>query len=159
MRPARADRTDIHMGIPTELPNSRTARSLQAHRNPAPLASTNAFGATLASDMNRLDEYFLRWNHYFDVHLSKLPSDYIKDHVRFGFVSDRMAMKFRHYIGVDLLLWGSDLPHSVSTFPNSKVVLEEYLEGVPEAERRKVLVENACDFFGLDPQKELTPTP
>jgi predicted TIM-barrel fold metal-dependent hydrolase len=117
------------------------------------------FGATLPSDMNRLDEYFLRWNHYFDVHLSKLPSDYIKDHVRFGFVSDRMIMKFRHYIGVDLLMWGSDLPHSVSTFPNSKLVLQEYLEGVPEAERRKVLVENACDFFGLDPHKELTPTP
>jgi predicted TIM-barrel fold metal-dependent hydrolase len=117
------------------------------------------FSATLPSDMNRLDEYFLRWNHYFDVHLSKLPSDYVKDHVRFGFVSDRMVMKFRHYIGVDLLLWGSDLPHSVSTFPNSQLVLQEYLEGVPEVERRKVLVENACDFFGLDPHKELTPTP
>jgi para-nitrobenzyl esterase len=42
MRPARAERADIHIGIPTDLPNSKTARSLQAHRNPAPLTSTHA---------------------------------------------------------------------------------------------------------------------
>jgi len=42
MRLARAERADIHIGIPTDLPNSKTARSLQAHRNPAPLGSTNA---------------------------------------------------------------------------------------------------------------------
>jgi para-nitrobenzyl esterase len=42
LRPAQAKRADIHIGIPTYLPNSKTARSLQAQRNQAPLASTNA---------------------------------------------------------------------------------------------------------------------
>jgi predicted TIM-barrel fold metal-dependent hydrolase len=68
-------------------------------------------------------------------------------------------MQLRHYIGVDLLMWGTDFPHSVGTFPDTQYILEELFEGVPEDERRKVLVDNVCDFFGLDPNKELTPTP
>jgi len=30
---------------------------------------------------------------------------------------------------------------------------------VPDEERRRVLVLNPCELFGLDPEKELTPPP
>jgi predicted TIM-barrel fold metal-dependent hydrolase len=56
-------------------------------------------------------------------------------------------------------MWGSDFPHSVGTHPHSRQFIEELFEDVPERERHQVLVDNVCDFFGLDPEKELTPTP
>ena len=116
-------------------------------------------GGWLAPHLDWIDDFYQRWYTYHDLRLSKQPSQYIRDHCRFSFIHDRMAMKLRHNIGVELLMWGSDFPHSVGTFPDSRAILPELFEGVPEAEKRQVLVYNVCDFFGLDPEKELTPTP
>jgi len=113
----------------------------------------------LPHSLNWSDEYFLRWYSYHDISLDKLPSEYVRDHCRFSFITDRLAMKFRHFIGLDLLMWGSDFPHSVGTFPHSREVIDELFEDVPENERHQVLVENACEFYGLDPKQQLTPTP
>ena len=113
----------------------------------------------LAGHMDYTDEFYQRYYSFFDIKLKKQPSQYMRDNMKFSFIHDRLAMKFRHYIGVDLLMWGSDFPHSVGTFPESKVILEELFEGVPAAERRKVTVDNVCDFFGLDATKPITETP
>ena len=109
--------------------------------------------------MNWADEFYQRWYTYFDARLPRLPSEYIKEHMFFSFIDDRLAMPLRRYIGIDHLMWGSDFPHSVGTFPHTTDILDEMFEDVPAEERRKVLVENPCRFFGLDPDKELTPTP
>ncbi|MSQ61049.1 MAG: hypothetical protein EXR43_00440 [Dehalococcoidia bacterium] len=113
----------------------------------------------LPGHMDFSDEIYQRWSYFFDIKLKKQPSQYIRDHMKFSFIHDRLAMKFRHYIGIDMLMWGTDFPHSVGTFPESKIILEELFEGVPAAERRRVLVDNVCDFFGLDATKPLTETP
>jgi predicted TIM-barrel fold metal-dependent hydrolase len=118
-------------------------------------------GAWLANHLDYVDEFYMRWAAYHGLNekLKKMPSGYIRDHCKFSFIHDRMVMKLRYYIGLDLLMWGSDFPHSVGTFPDSRETLDDLFEGVPEEERRQVLVDNVCDFFGLDPHKELTPTP
>ncbi len=113
----------------------------------------------LPHSLNWADEFFVRWYSFYDLKLPRLPSEYVTEHCRFSFIADRLAMELRQYIGLDLLMWGSDFPHSVGTYPRSKEVIEELFDGVPERERRKVLVDNVCDFFGLDPKAELTPTP
>ena len=115
--------------------------------------------AWLAAHLDQVDEWFQRWGYFHEIKLQKQPSEYIRDHNMFSFIHDRLAMKFRHYIGVNMLMWGTDFPHSVGTFPESRSVLAELFEGVPAAERRKVLVDNVCDFFGLDATKPLTETP
>ena len=120
-------------------------------------AETNA--GWLPHQLNIMDEFFMRWYRFHDIKVSKMPSQYYRDHCRFSFIHDRMAMKLRDYIGLDLLMWGSDFPHSVGSYPESREILGELFEGVPEAEKRKVLVENVCEFFDLDPEKEITPTP
>ena len=121
------------------------------------LAETQA--GWLAAHLDLMDEFYQRWYTYHGVELKKQPSQYYRDHLKFSFVYDRMAMRLREYIGVDMLMWGSDFPHSVGTFPDSREILPDLFEGVPEDEKRKVLVTNATDFFGLDPEKPLTPTP
>lgn len=50
-------------------------------------------------------------------------------------------------------------PHNVNTYPYSKVSLDEMFLDVQAEERRRVLVTTPCKWFGLDPEKDLTPTP
>jgi predicted TIM-barrel fold metal-dependent hydrolase len=109
--------------------------------------------------MTMLDEWHQRWSTYFDARLPRMPSEYFRSHCIFNFVHDRTAMQFRYFIGLDMLTWGSDFPHSVGTYPHSREILDDLFDGVPDEERRKVLVTNVCDFFGLDATVSITPTP
>ena len=77
----------------------------------------------------------------------------------FGFIIDHTAMKLRDYIGTDMMAWGSDFPHSMGTYPTSHEMLDDMFEGSTPADRKKVLVDNMVNFYGLDPNRELTPTP
>jgi uncharacterized protein len=113
----------------------------------------------LAHHLSWQDEFFRRWNHHADLHLPRLPSEYYRDQTMFSFIVDNMAMKLRKYIGLEMLMWGSDFPHSVGSFPDSLHFLEQHFEDCTEEERYQVLVGNPCQYFGLDPTKELTPTP
>jgi predicted TIM-barrel fold metal-dependent hydrolase len=115
--------------------------------------------AWLAHLLNWMDEFYLRWYTYHNIPLKKMPSQYYREHCRFSFIHDRMAMELRKYIGIELLMWGTDFPHSQGTFPDTRRILGELFEGVPEHEKHKVLVDNVCEFFDLDPEKPLTPTP
>ncbi|HEY2107074.1 MAG TPA: amidohydrolase family protein [Candidatus Binataceae bacterium] len=116
-------------------------------------------GAWLAHALNWMDEFYLRWYRYHDIHLKKMPSQYYRDHCRFSFIHDRVVMQLRQFIDPALLMWGTDFPHSIGSFPDSRRVLDELFDGVPDEVRRQVLVDNVCDFFDLDPARELTPTP
>ncbi len=113
----------------------------------------------LPYNLLRVDEVYLRWGHYWDVKLERMPSEYYREHIRLSFTSDRLAVKYRYDIGLDMLMWGSDFPHAIGTYPHSREFLSEIFEDVPESERRKILVDNVCEFFDLDPERELTPTP
>jgi hypothetical protein len=44
----------------------------------------------------------------------------------------RLGIRLRAVIGVDNMIWGSDYPHSESTFPRSRQILAEILAGVPD---------------------------
>jgi predicted TIM-barrel fold metal-dependent hydrolase len=105
------------------------------------------------------DDWYLRWYHENGVRLPKLPSDYWRDHFRFSFLNDPVAVDLRYQIGVDLLMWASDLPHSTGSFPYSREVIASQFHDVPADEQRQILVENACEYFDLDIDRELTPTP
>jgi predicted TIM-barrel fold metal-dependent hydrolase len=54
-----------------------------------------------------------------------------------SFQEDAIGIRLRDVIGTDNMMWGSDYPHSESTFPQSRKILSEILEGVPEDEQAK----------------------
>jgi predicted TIM-barrel fold metal-dependent hydrolase len=56
-------------------------------------------------------------------------------------------------------MWGSDFPHSVGTFPRSYAYIADAFAGIAEETRRKILLENAAEYYGLDLDAELTATP
>jgi predicted TIM-barrel fold metal-dependent hydrolase len=66
-----------------------------------------------------------------------LPSDFSRRNVVLSFQEDAIGIRLRDVIGVDNMMWGSDYPHSESTFPQSREILAEILAGVPDDEQAK----------------------
>ena len=58
--------------------------------------------------------------------------------------------RFRHAIGVDKLMWGSDYPHLEGTWPNTLKALHETFGDYPEDEIRAILGRNAASVYGFD---------
>lgn len=81
--------------------------------------------------------------------LKRLPSDYIREHIYWGFLDDPIGVEMRHHIGIDRLIWATDFPHQESDWPDSDGVLERIFAGVPEDERAKMVVGNVVEFFHL----------
>ena len=68
-----------------------------------------------------------------------LPSDFFRRNVVLSFQEDAIGIRLRDVIGVDNMMWGSDYPHSESTFPQSQKILAEILAGVPDDEQAKIV--------------------
>jgi predicted TIM-barrel fold metal-dependent hydrolase len=66
-----------------------------------------------------------------------LPSDFFRRKVVLSFQEDAIGIRLRDVIGPDNMMWGSDYPHSESTFPQSRKILAEILAGVPDDEQAK----------------------
>jgi hypothetical protein len=57
-----------------------------------------------------------------------LPSDFFRRNVVLSFQEDAIGIRLRDVIGPDNkiwdnMMWGSDYPHSESTFPQSRKIL------------------------------------
>ena len=110
-----------------------------------------------------MDRDFHEFNDWFQVDLKMAPSEYIRKHARYGMVREAAAVQIGvanpDLMPLDLFMWGSDFPHGVGTFPNSKQYIDEVFGNVDEDLRRKVLVGNAADHLGLDLDADITETP
>jgi predicted TIM-barrel fold metal-dependent hydrolase len=84
------------------------------------------------------------------------PSDFFHTNVVLSFQEDAIGIRLRDVIGVDNMMWGSDYPHSESTFPQSRKILAEILAGVPEAEQARIVGGTTARVYGFDVTK-LTP--
>ena len=78
------------------------------------------------------------------------PSDFFHTNVVLSFQEDAIGIRLRDVIGVDNMMWGSDYPHSESTFPQSRKILAEILSGVPADEQAKIVGGNAARVYGFD---------
>lgn len=78
------------------------------------------------------------------------PSDFFHRNVVLSFQEDAIGIRLRDIIGVDNMMWGSDYPHSESTFPQSRKILSEILAGVPDEEQAKIVGGNTARVYGFD---------
>jgi hypothetical protein len=81
--------------------------------------------------------------------LSRLPSEYVRDHCRWGFQSDTVGVELRHHVGVEALLWATDFPHQDSEWPRSMDVVARNFAGVPADETYQMVAGNAIAYFRL----------
>ncbi len=91
--------------------------------------------------------------------LNRKPSEYVLDHFWFGIIRDPKAIAMRDHVPFDRLMFGTDFPHSVGTFPNSKKFLDDCFSGLDGKFFRKMLLENPAKYYGLDLNKDITETP
>ena len=111
-----------------------------------------AWAAHLISTMDyayveRPEEAFFRFKG------GALPSDFFHNNVYISFQEDAIGIRLRDFIGVDQLMWGSDYPHSESTFPRSREIIDDILAGVPEDEKAKIVAGNVASLYEFDLEK------
>jgi predicted TIM-barrel fold metal-dependent hydrolase len=66
------------------------------------------------------------------------------------FIDDSFGVASRHWIGVDNVMWSSDYPHTASTWPHSRDIIERDFKDVSEVEKRKIVRENVAQLYGFD---------
>ena len=83
----------------------------------------------------------------------KLPSEVFRDHSLACYVTDPTALKVRNEIGMDIIAWECDYPHSDSIWPDApEFLIREFASaGMSDAEINKVTWENTARFFDFDP--------
>jgi predicted TIM-barrel fold metal-dependent hydrolase len=66
------------------------------------------------------------------------------------FIDDPVGVATRQFIGVSNIMWSSDYPHTVSTWPHSEEVVKRDFQGVPESEKWQMVRGNAIQLYTLD---------
>ncbi|MGC1190440.1 MAG: amidohydrolase family protein, partial [Candidatus Binatus sp.] len=100
--------------------------------------------------LQRLDHSFEKYRYLEKQTISNPPSFYFRRQVAATFQDDRVGVVTRHFIGVKSLMWGSDFPHSDSTWPNSLEVIARDFNGVPDDERRQMTADNVAALYGFN---------
>ncbi len=99
--------------------------------------------------LNKMDQVFKIHKPYMRSQIKELPSETFKRQCFATFEDDPAGVQLRHMIGVDTLMWASDYPHTNTTWPESKQVIESTFAGVSDSDRRKITCENAARLYGL----------
>jgi predicted TIM-barrel fold metal-dependent hydrolase len=116
------------------------------------LALSEVYGDWMPGTMRYLDEQYAQ--HKDKLPATRKPSEYWQSNCINGlsFIR-RCEVELRHQIGVDTMAFGRDYPHGEGTWPNTTLWLRDALGGIPEAEARAIMADNAIRILGLDGAK------
>ena len=82
--------------------------------------------------------------------ISELPSHYFHRNIALTFIEEPIALeRLRDVIGVENILWSSDFPHPVTSWPNSRRIIDEQFANLPDAERDLITCGNATRIWNL----------
>ncbi|MBV9119627.1 MAG: amidohydrolase [Chloroflexi bacterium] len=98
--------------------------------------------------LEQADDTYLRHRFWTKTHFPELPSTYFQRQCYATFQVDSYGVRNRDLM-LDAMMWASDYPHTGSDWPNSRVNISAQLRGVPDPERRKLLVDNVLRFLGI----------
>ena len=110
------------------------------------------------ADAGWVPHYMYRMDHAYRRHrywlpsgtLTKLPSEYFREHVYTTFQDDWVAFQVKDLCNIRRLLWANDFPHSDSTWPHSQAVLAEHGAHLTDAERDLLLHDNVTELYALE---------
>ncbi|MCY3883861.1 MAG: amidohydrolase family protein, partial [Gammaproteobacteria bacterium] len=105
----------------------------------------------IAHWLDRVDQGLQReYRNKSEPHKGASPHEIWKRQFYATIEDDRPALATRDLIGVDNLMWGSDYPHTDSTWPCSLEVLDELFEGIELSDRNKITRENVKNLYGIN---------
>ena len=103
--------------------------------------------------MDRVDRHYVNQRWTGQDFGGKLPSEVFREHVLACFISDPTSLKLYEEIGIDVIAFEVDYPHSDSLWPDAPEVLLEQCEGagLSDDDIDKVSWKNAARFCSYDP--------
>jgi len=96
-----------------------------------------------------VDDFVLRQGYEFPA-IEELPSHYFHRNVFLTFIDEPNAVRdANERLGIENVMWSSDYPHPVSSWPNSRAIIDRMFRGVDEQDRRLVLSGNAARIWNI----------
>jgi predicted TIM-barrel fold metal-dependent hydrolase len=103
--------------------------------------------------LDRVDRHYVtqRWTR--QDFGDKQPSEVFREHALACFISDPTTLKLAHEIGIDLIAFESDYPHSDSLWPDAPESLLAQCEqaGLSDEDTEKISWRNVARFCDYDP--------
>ncbi len=82
--------------------------------------------------------------------ITELPSHYLRQNVFLTFIDEPNAVRHAHEcLGIENIMWSSDYPHPVSSWPHSHTLVDKVFAGVDPHERELVVSGNAARVWNL----------
>jgi predicted TIM-barrel fold metal-dependent hydrolase len=99
--------------------------------------------------LDTVDDMVRRQGYLFPAITAK-PSDYFHQNIYLTFIDETLGLhRMRDVIGVENMMWSTDFPHPVTSWPNSKKIIADQFEGIPADERQLILSGNAARVWNL----------
>lgn len=105
----------------------------------------------LAHFMFRLDHVFEKFGAFSRQAqpLKLKPSDYVRRQLFATFQDDPIGPALYQFFGENNFMWASDFPHTDSTWPHSRKVIDTSFRDVPGSVTRKVVFDNANKLYRM----------
>jgi len=97
-----------------------------------------------------MDTIYDNQRHWLKLELAMKPSEYFDCNVYASFIRDPEGIRNRALPGGRNIMWSTDYPHSETTWPESRKVMDWQFAGLTEEEIRPIVHDNARRFYGLD---------
>ncbi|HEY6532493.1 MAG TPA: amidohydrolase family protein [Acidimicrobiales bacterium] len=103
--------------------------------------------------LDRVDRHYLNQRWLGQDFGDKMPSDVFREHSLACFISDPTTLKLYKDIGIDIIAFETDYPHSDSLWPDAPEFLLQQCQdaGLSDADINKVTWENVARFCKYDP--------
>jgi predicted TIM-barrel fold metal-dependent hydrolase len=99
--------------------------------------------------LNFVDDMAARQGYEFPT-LKQAPSDYFRRNIHLTFIDEPdVVRQARDCLGIRNVMWSSDYPHPVSSWPESRATVERLFTGVPEDERDLICFANVARVWNL----------
>ncbi len=99
--------------------------------------------------MYRADHAWEKFRFFEKEPLPMRPSAYIRRQLYATFQDDPIGPSTYEYFGADNYMWASDFPHTDSTWPNSREVIQKDFAKVPPEVTQKIVANNAIRLYRM----------
>jgi predicted TIM-barrel fold metal-dependent hydrolase len=100
--------------------------------------------------LEQIDDRYWRNRSWGNIPMQQPPSYYWFRNMSATFISDRNGIENRYGVGVDNFMWSTDYPHHGNDWPYSRKVIEDTMGHIPNAEKAKIIGENAARIWHID---------
>jgi predicted TIM-barrel fold metal-dependent hydrolase len=101
-----------------------------------------------AYELETADHQFERQRLHLEGYALK-PSEMFKRQCYMTGWYDQAALKARHYLGIENILWETNFPQATSTWPTTSAFIDRSFQDIPEDERAQMLWGNAAQLYKL----------